>query len=307
MSKEYTWSDELVEDILMGVISSRTAAKMAIAEFKNDARYRQPKQEWEILEFDYGIIFREHDDSYWSRGAWVNYNLSKNRKIRKVKRLSDGEVFSVGDEVCFQKQSNPNWVIDNFFVKENTILARSNSCDHCEYVDKDLVKIITDENGIDALNWWQQLLPEIQKQLRRKHKVSLPHSITTSDIKNIYNSEHTLSKPKEEQENVLLKSEWNTNSYPKKEDEISGFQVWYKNGRKSTFITRDEKDLFERLEGEVNKKEELKEPERTKIVYGISEAHYDRSAYEFWTDKPIDLSKHKYAIKQAIEKILNNE
>lgn len=86
---------------------------------------------------------------------------SNNTPIHSVLRKSDNTVFTLGDMVCFRIETNPNWRIDNFLLKEDgTLLARSNSSDHCEFVDKDLLKInqikpilFTTEDGVDIYEY----------------------------------------------------------------------------------------------------------------------------------------------------------
>ncbi len=46
--------------------------------------------------------------------------------------------------------------------------------------------------------------------------------------------------------------------------------------------------------------------ERIEVTY-FNRERYDSNAYGFWTSKEIDLSKHKWAIKQAIEQVLNDD
>ena len=98
-----------------------------------------------------------------------------------------------------------------------------------------------------------------------------------------------------DESNVENNPEWFEEIKEDAPDEISGFQVWYKNGRKSTFITRDEKELFERLEKAINdvKREEIikkyaaidrddlgvKEPERY--------FHFDKEILEKYPHLPI--------------------
>jgi len=66
--------------------------------------------------------------------------------IKSVRRKSDNEVFTVGDMVFFKEKTNPNWEIGNFLLKDDgTLLARSNSCDHCEFIDDNLKKAPKEE------------------------------------------------------------------------------------------------------------------------------------------------------------------
>jgi hypothetical protein len=69
--------------------------------------------EWEIVEFRRnGNTFRKHGDVWRSQRDVFDYTIEElleNGTIYSVKRLSDGEVFSVGDEVEYRSAENFAW------------------------------------------------------------------------------------------------------------------------------------------------------------------------------------------------------
>lgn len=61
--------------------------------------------------------------------------------IESVKRLSDGEVFQIGDKVTYTPRALYSWNIDHFFLRDDgVLLARAKGNEHVEIVDKDLGK-----------------------------------------------------------------------------------------------------------------------------------------------------------------------
>jgi len=62
----------------------------------------------------------------WEIVDWRKF-YNKENEIFSVKRLTDGVVFSVGDEVSYEPRQKLWWVIDNFHIRHNdkVMLARS--------------------------------------------------------------------------------------------------------------------------------------------------------------------------------------
>jgi hypothetical protein len=61
--------------------------------------------------------------------------------IYSIKRLSDSEIFTVGDRVVYTGKSNyAGYTIGDFFIKEDTVLVRSDGFLICEYL-KDIKKV----------------------------------------------------------------------------------------------------------------------------------------------------------------------
>jgi hypothetical protein len=109
----------------------------------------QPK-EWEITCFlsslgKYCKLGYNNLYSYDTHGGWSLDVMLRNHTIYSVKRMSDGEVFTIGDRVGYDdgnSRTKEDWAIDNFFIREtdNVMLARSKDNINVELVDKWLYK-----------------------------------------------------------------------------------------------------------------------------------------------------------------------
>lgn len=135
MSTEFRWTDELVLEFLNAhrtskqILSKFYWEKESVEAFKFSKASNQPKEdkpitpitpvttkeyeqgfldkpEWEIVEFLHGVrkISRENSNKEFFESL-IEYP-AKEVKIHSVKRLSDGEVFSVGDEVYRETDAN---------------------------------------------------------------------------------------------------------------------------------------------------------------------------------------------------------
>ena len=103
------------------------------------------KKTWQIIE----KIFRNN-------GKWY---------IKSVKRLSDGVVFTVGDEVYYKNCdiNNPflgkarKWKIDNLFIREsdNIMLVRSKDCEMVEELNETLFKVEPAKEKAEFKSWFQ--------------------------------------------------------------------------------------------------------------------------------------------------------
>ena len=159
---KFEWTDALVAEY------SLKEQKMTLYEFKRfiaerEASKTKPK-EYEILEFsvdylgDSNIVFYKltEPNVYRKKGTdfpiWfdiLNTQKEKSFKIKRVRRLSDGEVFSIGDEVVVGVRKG---VIGKFISAERLQL----SCVDCEpcYNLSELQKakqpILTTTDGVDV-------------------------------------------------------------------------------------------------------------------------------------------------------------
>ena len=91
---EFVWTDELIEEFVLEEFNRYASGDRfqdRIAHFKIS---KQPKPEWEILEGQGKIGVHTWHDS----AKHMDNCVMKGCKIHKVKRLSDGEVFTVGDQ-----------------------------------------------------------------------------------------------------------------------------------------------------------------------------------------------------------------
>lgn len=67
--------------------------------------------------------------------------------IKSVKRLSDQQIFTIGDEVTYKPTQKFSWAIDNFIITEDGLLARSKGNSHCELINDDILKKHIDTIG----------------------------------------------------------------------------------------------------------------------------------------------------------------
>lgn len=110
MSNSWIWTDELVLELLekMTSMEGHENRWRAIERFKAS---KQPKPEWEILEYKHGGITDLPPAIVGQKSIWWNQAVCNNWPIHSVKRLSDGEVFSVGDKFWIKQQAGEYWVI----------------------------------------------------------------------------------------------------------------------------------------------------------------------------------------------------
>jgi len=110
----FQWTDELVKEycahLIVGKSCGVTNADEHLNSFKHSKLQSQDKQVgWEIMAFttpflgNNGVLFSKNEDGYFGP---KNMNVTqdfllkqKDAKIHSVKRLSDGEVFTVGDKI----------------------------------------------------------------------------------------------------------------------------------------------------------------------------------------------------------------
>lgn len=119
--QDFVWTDELVLDFAS---NARYFTKNSLNNFKD--LYREKRSpEYEILSFD-GSKFSEEQvraaakfGEYDPNGIYVAYALQHNFPIHSVRRLSDGEVFTLGDELVLENgekhkivgfDANEQWV-----------------------------------------------------------------------------------------------------------------------------------------------------------------------------------------------------
>ena len=119
---EFKWTDELVKEFMKDFVihpNWKTFGDDWIEEFKAS---KQPKPEWEILEDasgkkgdpNFSAITRNHP--HWE---YTHY------PIHSVKRLSDGEVFTVGDRVGYGFDGTPNqFFIESFHIYDKWMAVR---------------------------------------------------------------------------------------------------------------------------------------------------------------------------------------
>lgn len=149
MKEDFKWTDELVQQFAKEYRAS--SSRVSIDMFK---KYQNPKEynkDWEILSYKVGdivyekyaagIFVKQHPEVYETE----EHLLSKNAMINSIRRLSDGEVFSIGDEVGYDNgniRTMQDWKIDNFYIRESdgVLVARGKDFANVEIVDKWLYK-----------------------------------------------------------------------------------------------------------------------------------------------------------------------
>lgn len=123
---EFKWNDKLVQDYIQFYAASYAAS---VAYFNSDEtleKFKQSKSkkeepQWEILEIEcYGGEIRKLIDGEYRLytdgvGFTATYLLQRSdSKIKTVKRLSDGEVFSVGDSLDWMGKIESIEIDDRF-------------------------------------------------------------------------------------------------------------------------------------------------------------------------------------------------
>lgn len=131
MSKEFNWTDEAVKEFVLTynkidkLISGTDPIMQTIKEFKQS---KQPcSRDWEVVKVRIGrsghiVDVGDTDDT------------ASHYPIHSVKRLSDGEVFSVGDEV---ENGGVVRKIENFFISPNidVLYAETNNNHAWRFMD----------------------------------------------------------------------------------------------------------------------------------------------------------------------------
>jgi hypothetical protein len=129
---EFIWTDALVSELfeLMTSLENPEVRKRAIDKFKAS---KQPKPEWEIVSFESGgrVWHRRHNEFdgvvFENNGqcfaeGW-GLNPETDAKIRSVKRLSDGEVFTVGDTIGNKKWGGFHTITNFVIFDEKKLVA----------------------------------------------------------------------------------------------------------------------------------------------------------------------------------------
>jgi hypothetical protein len=109
MSTEFQWNDETVLEFVQFTLNNSPLLQGRYTDIKQFKESKQPKLDWEI------IAYIHPDDHEYIIGlshyGWNNAVL-KNYPINSVKRLSDGEVFSIGDKVWSKQPEHPDVITE---------------------------------------------------------------------------------------------------------------------------------------------------------------------------------------------------
>ena len=115
---EFIWTDELLGELLSKVTSYYPGGNYWADEIAAFKAAKQPKPEWEIL------LYKNRDGNpHPFEGAGDMSCTNMGCKIHSVKRLSDGEVFTVGDAVEIEggKRMRPIYL---FSIDADTLMVR---------------------------------------------------------------------------------------------------------------------------------------------------------------------------------------
>lgn len=150
MNKEFKWDDESVMEFYdFHRERENQWTSESIQQFKES---KQPKPEWEIISYRHK---QTKEITPKTSTVFHKAMFNNEHEIYSVKRLSDGEVFTIGDIVKYHKASHYGWyAIDNFFIRgDNQILARNKEQSIVEYITE-IVKapdpLFTTNDGVDV-------------------------------------------------------------------------------------------------------------------------------------------------------------
>jgi len=155
---KFEWTDELVKDFVRENFNCNELNYLphAIWQFKNRKQQNTIQKDWEIISVEDGvkngsyskgkIVFIESEDER----SWIKSNI----KIHSVKRLSDGEIFSVGDIIEIGFANIDKGSIDRFEINyfDNSEISAWHSVfgkviKHLKKVKQPLLKT---EDGVDV-------------------------------------------------------------------------------------------------------------------------------------------------------------
>lgn len=150
---EFQWTDELVMQCFSEIASvpfkeiTLSTPKKIMEKFKQSkVKKEEPKQDWEILSFRYygDIHTKDKDGFYKCPFRYLTYDfalksIGDGNEIHSVKRLSDGEVFSIGDKVKYLDRIAP---IQKFCLMDNNLM-RVNCWNHGADFDNGISQIIS--------------------------------------------------------------------------------------------------------------------------------------------------------------------
>lgn len=121
--KKFEWTDELVSDYVIDIFCKHNYGhSLANMEKFKKSKEKAISKDWQIMSFhcdncrhNDGIIKRfEGSEDCFQGGGSEAYHL-KHHKIHSVKR-SDGEVFTIGDELYATHFSTRPFIINYFYI-----------------------------------------------------------------------------------------------------------------------------------------------------------------------------------------------
>jgi hypothetical protein len=137
MEDKFTWTDELVKEVLRRTTSYVLEShwQETIEQFKAS---KLPSKEYEILKMIDGDNWIHEPNA---KGLVCNAK-DNNCKIYSVKRLRDGEIFTIGDKVAYNMVNANSFIIDHFLIRnDGRMIARDKGHGMVEEVNDNLVKV----------------------------------------------------------------------------------------------------------------------------------------------------------------------
>ena len=131
MSTGFKWDDEKVLEFVRFTLEQSPAFQGRYTDLEQFKEIKQPKPEWEILKYrnkKSGIV-RVHSEQY---------TIGPENEIYSVKRLSDGEVFTIGDKYKNLSQTQI-YTIKEFEIRNGVL--RANAAEYGFDFFEDLIKV----------------------------------------------------------------------------------------------------------------------------------------------------------------------
>lgn len=132
MNKEFIWTDEAVKELMASWYSGDNISK-CIERFKES---KQPKPEWEIIAYQHK---KTNEIAPKGTIGFAKVMYDPEYKIFQVYRLSDGDVFTIGDNVKYISGhcSYGFYKIDEFFIRaDGKMLARNKDATINEFIEE---------------------------------------------------------------------------------------------------------------------------------------------------------------------------
>lgn len=152
-SVEFQWTDELVKKFANDLFVDKMADDKAVADFKSSYSVSSSGKDWEIqcLVVDTRNFWLQKNGLYKNElfgeecSAEVIMKWPNFKYIHSVKRISDGEIFSIGDSVRYCPASRyGSFVIEKIWIntidKERCMVSDKDQC-LVEAIDTNLEKI----------------------------------------------------------------------------------------------------------------------------------------------------------------------
>jgi len=101
MSEQFQWTTAIVVEFFKWKYEKSKASSGLVDDIKEFIESKQPKPEWEILVLNSGLLMYERSKNVFINGGHhvtIEWALDNDFYIYSVKRLSDNEVFTIGNK-----------------------------------------------------------------------------------------------------------------------------------------------------------------------------------------------------------------